>query len=65
MRNDNLQPFLVLAFAALFGVLCVCGSRSGGGTSTRVEVLKLPQPVAPETYHWNGPYRPYGESRIT
>ena len=63
MRNDNLQPFLALAFAALFGVLCVCDSRSE--TSTRVEVLKLPQPVAPGTYRYNGPYRPYGQSRIT
>jgi hypothetical protein len=62
MRNDNLQPFLALAFAALFGVLCTAYFSPSGGTSTRAKVLKLLQPVAPP---YNGPYRPYGQSRIT
>jgi hypothetical protein len=56
MRNDNLQPFLALAFAALFGVLCTAYVSHSGETSTRAKIIhNHPQPV--ERSHYNGPYQ--------
>ena len=54
---------LAIAFTVLFVVLCAA-YVSPPRTSTRVEVLKHPQPVAPGNYRYNGPYRLYGQSRI-